>query len=161
MIVRKGGGEGRGGGETSIVDAGVKLDDYGATSDRFEEIGRRLHRASAAAASLFSAASAPLLSSSAHFSLCLKLEMAWGFALLLLQSRSFVDQRSFFGFGLSIGSIRLESCISRVNCVAPVGLDRKPDCSFNSSFFFFQKFLFAKTKGYFFCAVFFCQLFQV
>jgi hypothetical protein len=67
--------EKRGKAETSIIDAGVELDDDGASSDRLEEVGRRLHRASAGA-SLLSSASAPLLSSSAHSTLNLKLEMA-------------------------------------------------------------------------------------
>ena len=33
---------------TSVVDAGVELDDDGAATDGLEEVGRRLHRAAAA-----------------------------------------------------------------------------------------------------------------
>ena len=35
--------------DTSVVDAGVELDDYGAAPDGLEEVRRRLHRAAAAA----------------------------------------------------------------------------------------------------------------
>jgi hypothetical protein len=77
-------------GKTSIIDARVELDDDGASSDRLEEVGRRLHRASSGA-SLLAAASAPLLSSGAHSTLYLKLEMAWGFAVFYLSPVLFLS----------------------------------------------------------------------
>jgi len=46
--------------DTSVVDAGVELDDYGAAPDGLEEVRRRLHRA--AAAGLVRAAGAHLSS---------------------------------------------------------------------------------------------------
>ena len=49
--------------DTSVVDPGVELDDYGAAPDGLEEVRRRLHRAAAAtAARLVRAAGAHLSS---------------------------------------------------------------------------------------------------
>lgn len=43
---------------TSVVDAGVELDDDGAAPDGLEEVRRRLHRAAAARAGLLASAAA-------------------------------------------------------------------------------------------------------
>ena len=64
--------------DTSVVDAGVELDDYGAAPDGLEEVRRRLHRPAGARAGPVAAAAAAHLARCARCGGVLMLRFAGG-----------------------------------------------------------------------------------